>query len=218
MLDISGVTVVLGAFASVSLLWWFALFVRPNLAKQRLEIQAQALRDELVDARRRGEVVCDDEHVDPLLEYFKAVTVGGDKMTLVSSIVLWRTLHHEGVEVPTDEVQHEDGCRIAEFEQRLDGLVWDHLISSSRLWFVLEPARFLKHTFGRDSLVGSEPEEIVTPAQRPSLLASGWRMAAEGDQGRAARTMTLHLLDDPEFDSSASGQTPPASHQALVGV
>jgi hypothetical protein len=205
MLDINSVIVVSAGLGGVAVFWWFVLILRPSVARQKFQIETQKVRDNLVDTYRRGDIHCDESQVEAFLAYCRRVSRGADRVSLVSVLVLWQGLKKLGVEPDLIELVHARTLRrnhseptLRQAQERVDALLWDYLINGSRLWWFLGPARALgrlalrwRRRRRRDSA------ELIM--QGPSVIASELRVAAEGDHGSAAQSMTMLMLqDEPE--------------------
>jgi hypothetical protein len=206
MLDIPSVVVVLAAFANVILLWWFVVMTVPRLARLKLEIGVQRVHDSLLDAHRRGEIECDQGHLEKFLEYCRLVIVGASRVSLVSAFFLRRRLKLSGIDVDRPVPASPDQV-LREAEQLVDVLVWDYMVGGSRLWWILRPVRAIGQRTDPDNrsrLHRWLTEDVI--GMRPSALASELREAAEGDRGTEAQSMTRVALEKQQRSPAVLAQ------------
>src|SRR5688572_5024647 len=139
MLDIPSLAVILAALSSACLLWWFILFGRPLVARQKLEIETRKVRDRLVDAQMRGAIESNNPHLPLLLNYCGLVTDHADRLSLCRVVIVRRTMDRARFTPPTLKRAPRGILRNTELE--LDSLVWKYMIDGSRLWWLFYPTR-----------------------------------------------------------------------------
>jgi hypothetical protein len=168
------------ALASLLVVWWLILYVRPALARQKLRMEAERLRDQAVDAYLSGELD-DSEHYKALLLYCHVLTDHTNEITFGRWVSFALACRKVGL-TPDDwhTVQAVTGRPqlIAEYDEQLDSLVADYLIKGSRVWVVAAPLQYLFRLIKKG--YSSAGKELEPPREvSPSKGASHFRETVE---------------------------------------
>ena len=188
MLDIANTLVVTVLIVTLALVFWLVLVGRPGLAKQRVQIEGERVRDELVDAYLDGVIPRDDPHIRSLMFYCHIVIEHTDQLRLNHAVAVVLAVRKHGFSPSEGHDSVSEDALLLAAERELDELIGDYMIHGSRLWLVLAPARIIWRVIRRLA-------DVATPRSASAFqLATELRESVESSQDNKSSTDAYRLM------------------------
>lgn len=133
--------IALSAFGLAALLVVVVFAAVPALATEKLQFEAERIRNQVLDACLDGKIDRSDPRLRSFLEFCHIVEchTNGLRLGRLVSLRLAARIHRWSP--PADAWPLEQETLLGRYEHELDELVGDHLINGSRLWWLLWPLR-----------------------------------------------------------------------------
>jgi hypothetical protein len=139
--------------------WVFVLWVRPAVARARVEREILAIRDRLVDARAREDISPSNPRARDIIELCEFIAMNSHEITLSNVIAFQVAMRRAGVDTTSADAE----MRCAQVSRDSEGLatptgqgalqqadldfqrvIATYLVQGSALWLVLAPAQRIR--------------------------------------------------------------------------
>ena len=193
MLD-NEVVLLVGYVLPLAVLWASIIWMRPIVARARVQRKAEAIHDELMDAIFRGEIDADNPRAIDALTYSEFLAKSAHELCISAVVAADMAADHVGYDLSTKFKERKSSVLFASrgkataagdtilenVEDQLDQVVAWFFVRGTVLWPILVPMQIAVRFLRKQSSATAEHISKTIDQPRPGELATEIRESARG--------------------------------------
>jgi hypothetical protein len=195
--------------------WAGVVFMRPMVARARLQREAEAVHDRLIDGILSGQIDADNPRAHDALNYSTFLAERGHELCLSAVLGTEMAARRVGVDlssrfkernanvlrVSKDRASDAGNCVIEDAERQLDHIVAWYFVRGTVFWPILVPLQMIVRLRAQQGEKRESSVHVpsVIDQQRPGVLARDMRESARGKSAPPSEFMN-HYQPTPRRD------------------